>query len=252
MWGALYLRRGTSRGTWRSVLALAVIGGLLGAVALGALAGARRTAGAYGRYLDASRASDAFINVPGLLPGMPALEPAQRISRLPEVTTAAWYIGLNCVPVIGGRLRPGFLTNGLDGSLGEYFSQNKLTVLAGRLPPPGATGQIVLSPAIARFFGVGVGGTVTYRFSNSYGGTVTPVPVPPETRSFRVAAIVDVPRCWWTRPISARARSCRRAPPGSWPGSMSTPGSACGWRTARRASRRCSVSSAGFPGSLPR
>jgi putative ABC transport system permease protein len=193
MWGALYLRRETSRGTWRTVLALAVIGGLLGAVALGALAGARRTAGAYGRYLDASRASDAFINVPGLLPGMPALEPAQRISRLPGVTTAASYIGLNCVPVIGGQLRPGFLTNGLDGSLGEYFSQNKLTVLAGRLPPPGATGQIVLSPAIARFFGVGVGGTVTYRFSNSYGGTVTPVPVPPETRSFLVAAIVDVP-----------------------------------------------------------
>jgi hypothetical protein len=33
---------------------------------------------------------------------------------------------------------------------------------------------------------------VTYRFSNSYGGTVTPVPVPPETRTFLVAAIVDV------------------------------------------------------------
>jgi hypothetical protein len=55
MRGSLYLRRGTGRGTWRTVLALAVIGGLLGAVALGALAGARRTAGAYGRYLDASR-----------------------------------------------------------------------------------------------------------------------------------------------------------------------------------------------------
>ena len=60
--------------------------------------------------------------------GMPALEPVQRISRLPEVTAAASYIGLNCVPVVHGRLTPGFLTNGLDGSLGEYFSQNKLTV----------------------------------------------------------------------------------------------------------------------------
>jgi ABC-type lipoprotein release transport system permease subunit len=193
MRGALYLRRGTGRQTWRAVLALALIGGLLGAVALAALAGARRTAGSYGRYLVASKASDAFINVPGLLPGMPALEPVDRISRLPEVTTAASYIGLNCVPLIGGRLKPGFLTNGLDGSLGEYFSQNKLTVLAGKLPPASATDQIVLSPAIARFFGVGVGGTVTYRFDNRYGGTVTPAPVPPVTRSFRVAAIVDVP-----------------------------------------------------------
>ena len=34
---------------------------------------------------------------------------------------------------------------------------------------------------------------MTYRFNNSYGGTVTPVPVPPVTRSFRVAALVDVP-----------------------------------------------------------
>ncbi|HEX6858069.1 MAG TPA: hypothetical protein VF204_22480 [Streptosporangiaceae bacterium] len=62
-----------------------------------------------------------------------ARPPVQRISRLPEVTTAASYIGLNCVPVIGGRVRPGFLTNGLDGSLGEYFSQNKLTALPGRV-----------------------------------------------------------------------------------------------------------------------
>ena len=45
MRGALYLRRGTGRRIWRTVLALAVIGGLLGAVALAALAGARRTAG---------------------------------------------------------------------------------------------------------------------------------------------------------------------------------------------------------------
>jgi len=92
MRGALYLRRGTGRGTWRTVLALAVIGGLLGAVALTALAGARRTAGAYDRYLRASLASDALVNVPGLLPGVPALAPSERISRLPAVESAATYI----------------------------------------------------------------------------------------------------------------------------------------------------------------
>src|SRR5215475_3611853 len=129
MRGALYLWRGTGRRTWRTVLALAVIGGLLGAVALAALAGARRTAGAYDRYLRASLASDALVNVPGLLPGVPALEPSQRISRLPAVESAATYIGLSALPVVGGRVRSAFLTNGLDGSLGEYFSQDKLTVL---------------------------------------------------------------------------------------------------------------------------
>jgi ABC-type lipoprotein release transport system permease subunit len=193
MRGALYLRRATGRQSWRAVLTLALIGGLLGAVALGSLAGARRTDGAYGRYLQASRASDMLVNVPGLLPGMAALAPTQRISHLPGVESAAPYIGLNCVPVVHGHLKFGFLTNGMDGSLGEYFSQDKLTVLAGHLPPASATHQIILSPNVARVFGVGVGGTVTYRFDNQYGGTFPQPPVPPVTRSFRVAAIVDVP-----------------------------------------------------------
>jgi len=137
MRGALYLGRGTGRRTWRAVLALALLGGLLGAVALAALAGARRTATAYDRYLRASRASDALINVPGLLPGVPPLEPSDRIAALPAVQSAATYIGLNCLPVVRGQVRSAFLTNGVNGSLGEYFSQDQMTVLAGRLPRAG-------------------------------------------------------------------------------------------------------------------
>jgi hypothetical protein len=191
---ACYAWRGTGRRSWRAILAVAVIGGLLGGVALGALAAARRTSTAYARYLQASNASDAFINVPGRLPDMPALRPAQRISALPAVTSAATYIGLECEPVVGGRLRPSFITNGLDGSLdGEYFRQDKLTVIAGRMPLPSATRQIVLSPLVARFFGVGVGGTVTYEFSNQLGRTGVPRGPRPLTRSFRVAAIAEVP-----------------------------------------------------------
>ena len=198
MRGALYLRRGTGRRIWRTVLALAVIGGLLGAVALAALAGARRTAGAYDRYLRASLASDALVNVPGLLPGLPALEPSGRISRLPAVQSAATYIGLNALPVVSGRVQSAFLTNGLDASLGEYFSQDKMTVLAGRLPPASATGEIVLTPKVAQFFGVGVGGRVSYRFDNAFNPAPLPGPAGPGgarpvTRSFRVAAIVRVP-----------------------------------------------------------
>lgn len=68
MRAALYLSRATARRSWRAALAVAIIGGLLGAVALGALAGARRTASAYGRYLASINASDAFVNIPGRLP----------------------------------------------------------------------------------------------------------------------------------------------------------------------------------------
>jgi ABC-type lipoprotein release transport system permease subunit len=177
---------------WRQVLALALLAGLLGGVALGAVAGARRTATAYGHYLAAIKASDVFVNVPGSLPAMAATRPYELISALPGVVAHAAYIGLSGVPLAHGKPVNSFLVNGLNGSLdGEYFSQDRATVLAGRLPPQGSTSTVVLTPAVAEALGTGVGGTVSYRFQ--------PVDAQrrpagkPFTRSFRVAAIVSVP-----------------------------------------------------------
>ena len=62
---ALACWRSAVRGSWRQAITLALLIGLLGAVALGALAGARRTATAYGRYLAASDASDRLRPLPG-------------------------------------------------------------------------------------------------------------------------------------------------------------------------------------------
>jgi hypothetical protein len=162
---ALACWRSAVRGSWRQALALALLIGLLGAVALGALAGARRTATAYGRYLAAINASDVFVNVAGRLPGMPAIRPVTLISALPGVVSHAAYVGLAGLPVVHGRVDNAFLTDSVNGSLdGEYFSQDRVTVLAGRLPPPGSTTTVVLTPAIAAMFGTGVGGTVSYMF----------------------------------------------------------------------------------------
>ena len=79
---ALACWRSALRGSWRQVLALALLTGLLGGVALGAVAGARRTATAYDRYLAAINASDVFVNVPGNLPGLPATR-KERVNGLP-------------------------------------------------------------------------------------------------------------------------------------------------------------------------
>jgi predicted lysophospholipase L1 biosynthesis ABC-type transport system permease subunit len=88
MRAGLYLWRATAQSAWRTVLAVALIGGLFGAVALGAVAGARRTASAYGRYLASTMASNAFVNVPGLLPGMSAARPIKLIEALPGITAS--------------------------------------------------------------------------------------------------------------------------------------------------------------------
>jgi hypothetical protein len=140
-----------------------------------------------------------MVNIPGLVPGMPVTRPMMLISQLPGVTQSAVYIGMDAFPVLGGKVDDAFQTNDVTGTLNsssfgaDGFSQDKMTVLAGRLPSTGSTNQIVLTAGIAAKFRVGVGGTVTYLFSN--GGNPAPgVPrARPVTRTFRVAAIVAVP-----------------------------------------------------------
>ena len=197
MRAAAYFWRASWARTWRTALTTTLIIGLLGAVALAALAGARRTASAYGRYLTSIDASDAFVNIPGRLPGMAVTRPMTLISRLPGVRSAAVYVGLDAAPVIHGKVHDSFLTNKVTGSYsgpsfgGEYFSQDRLTVLAGRLPRGGASGQIVLTSQLAAKIGARLGGHVTYQFSTA-GNPFVPQ-ARPVRRTFRVAAIVAVP-----------------------------------------------------------
>jgi hypothetical protein len=184
---AVYWWRATRRRSWRAALAVALIGGLLGAVAFGALAGARRTASAYGRYLQSINSSDVFVNIPA-----PEVQPIPEIAALPGVRSGAAWLGLNANPVVRGHIDDSFLDNGLEGSFnGEYFRQDRMTVLAGTLPGLGATGQIALTAQLARVFGVGVGGHVTYQFYQL--NLRTGVTSPGERSTFLVTAIVETP-----------------------------------------------------------
>jgi hypothetical protein len=189
---AWYTSRASWRRSWRAALAVAVIGGLLGAVGLASLAGARRTDSGYGRYLASINASTVMINVPG-----PVLPVIQHIERLPGVSSSAAWLGLNATPIVRGKPDDSFLTNGVAGSLdGEYFRQDKMTVLAGHLPPTGATDEVVLTPGLARDFGVGVGGHVTWGFDRAFSKNGIPTGEPPVDvgrQSFTVAAIAVVP-----------------------------------------------------------
>src|SRR6202042_234772 len=104
-----------------------------------ALAGARRTASAYDRYLASINASDALVNIPGLVPGLPVTRPMTLISRLPGVAQSAVYIGMDASPVLDGKVDDAFQTDDVTGTLtsssfgADGFSQDKMTVLAGRL-----------------------------------------------------------------------------------------------------------------------
>ena len=80
---ALYTWHIAWRRSWQMALIVALIGGLLGAVALAALAGARRTDSAYGRYLQAANSSDLMIDIPG-----PLLSVVRDVEKLPGKVSA--------------------------------------------------------------------------------------------------------------------------------------------------------------------
>jgi hypothetical protein len=183
---AWYWWRAARGRSWRAVVAVALIGGLLGTVALGALAGARRTASAYGRYLASVNASDVFVDIPG-----PYLAAIPKVAALPGVSESVAWLGLAGYPVIHGRADDSFLGGNLVGSYnGDFFRQDRMTVLAGRLPRLDSASEIALNSAMAQRFGVGVGGKVTWQFDRLLpSGRVSAA----GRSTFVVTAIVDIP-----------------------------------------------------------
>jgi putative ABC transport system permease protein len=182
---AWYWWRATCRTTWRPALVVVLLTGLLGAVAMAALAGARRTESAYGRYLQSIRASEVMVNVP-----TPDTSLIAKVEQLPGVRSSAAYAGLAANPVVHGHVDDSFLTNSVESSVdGAFYRQDTLTALSGRLPHPASSNEIALTPGIARLFGVGVGGTVHYRLYD--GSSYTPKVI--GSASFRVTGIVEAP-----------------------------------------------------------
>ena len=91
------------------------------------------------------------MNVSGRLPGMSAAQSMSLISSLRGAVGHAAYLGLNGSPVVRGQVLHSFLTGSVNGSLdGEFFRQDRLTVIAGRLPEPASTSEVVLTPLVAR------------------------------------------------------------------------------------------------------
>src|SRR3984885_14815097 len=201
---SFYWWRATWRNSWRAALTVALLTGLLGAVALGALAGARRTASAYGRYLASINVSDVFVNIPGAIPAPPKTplsqaisRPIQLISRLPGVSASSAYLGLDANPVVHGRVDDAFQTDNMTASFeapyvaAGFLQQDRVSVLAGRLPSFTSTDQIAITPGLARLFGVGVGGRVIYQFYRQ--NPLTYVSSPAGRYTFTVTGIVDIP-----------------------------------------------------------
>jgi putative ABC transport system permease protein len=139
---ALYRTRCTWSARWTGYLTLVLLLGLVGGVAIGSVAAARRTQAAFPVYLASTNPSDLTV-LTGLygVAGSAGYDPGliARIAALRQVRHVSSYVGLNVAVLVPGQ-PPGAAAaaageQGLPGSLdGEFFGMDKLTVIQGRMP----------------------------------------------------------------------------------------------------------------------
>ncbi len=152
--------RATFGRRWAGYLALVLLIGLLGGVALGALAGARRTQSSFPAFLRSTNPSELTVfglptNAHGTL--------LSGIAQLPHVTHVESYAQfavelMKPKGVPTGAAPRGVALGSIDG-LG--FDQDRLTVIAGRMADQTNADQIMMTASAARLLGLHLGSVVS-------------------------------------------------------------------------------------------
>lgn len=146
--------RGEVARRWKALVALGLLAGLVGGLALGAVAGARRTSTAYERFREATGRSDAIVFASLLGIRSPDYT---AVRNLPEVEDAGEFVfapvGIKEFPGSAGALHPG------DDRL--YRTVNRPLVVAGRLPDPTRSDELLVNRFVAKEFDVDVGDRLT-------------------------------------------------------------------------------------------
>ncbi len=167
---AWYRFRGASRGRWGALVALVILVGLLGGLAMGSVAAARRTQSSFPAFLAGTNPSDMGLATSVYDPssGSPGYDPgiAREIARLPHVKHVESWAGLNVVPLeSNGAPTPqaGTSVGGGSGSVdGLYFDQDRFAIDQGRLANPKRADEFMTSAADARRSGWHLGDVVSF------------------------------------------------------------------------------------------
>jgi hypothetical protein len=160
-------RRGTD------YLSLALLIGLVGGLALGSVAGARRTDSSFSVYWASTNPSD-LVGGTGVLDPTAGLKPyeapiLEKISHLPHVKAVESQSGINLLPLGPGGAPEQNVTefspgpgNGYGSVDGLYFNQDKAAVLQGHMADPDDPDQFMLSAAQAQAMHLHVGDVVRF------------------------------------------------------------------------------------------
>jgi hypothetical protein len=181
-----YRFRATLRSRWPGYLALVVLLGALGGVAMGSVAAARRTQSSFATFLASTNPSDVVVGTalydPTVGPST-AYDSAliHRIARLPRVRAVASVGGFNASPLNLRAAQARAFQNAsvqAEGSIdGLYLRQNRVTVLQGRLPNLDRADEFVTDAATAQALGAHVGQVMPWGFfSDAQAGLANNLP----------------------------------------------------------------------------
>ena len=164
-----YRFRTTLHKRWTGYVTVVLLMALVGGLAMGAIAGARRTQSAFPTYLAATNSSDLRLQTYVITNenGFGGGSLTQKLEHLPQVTAVASAPTLLVTPV-GPNGRPlASAVNNDDisavGSVGgEYFSQDRVTVAQGRMANPRSSAEIVTTAEAAKLSGWHVGEIIPF------------------------------------------------------------------------------------------
>jgi hypothetical protein len=203
---ATYRFRRTFRRRWGGYLSLVLLIGLVGGIAMGALAGARRTQSSFSTYLASTNPSNLGISVFGGPNSGGGTSPTWSPSAQQAIADLRGVRHVEAgIPIIAAPL-------GSDGAPrldsinqiiplasvdGLFFDQDRLAVVAGRMSEPTRPDEIVMTPLAARVLGLHVGDVVPYGIysgdQEALPGFGTPSVAPHRRIDARVVGLVQVP-----------------------------------------------------------
>jgi hypothetical protein len=145
-------------------LAIVLLIGLTGGVAMGSFAAARRTQASFAAFLASTNPSDLSLTVfgPDLAKALNRLPGVQRVGTASE-SVNAFPLGRTGAPIFP----PAYLSGevqGVGSVDGEYFGQDRVTVTAGRMADPDHAGEFVATAQAERLLGWHVGEVIPMGF----------------------------------------------------------------------------------------
>ena len=172
---AWYRFRATFGRRWPGYLALAVLIGMVGGVALGSVTAARRTDASYPKFLARTNPSDLVVEPFTKTNYSPSF--LRQLARLPHVKGVAVAVPLTAATLTpGGNLGTVLLAHvqlagTLAGADGLYSAQDRMTIVAGRRADPARPDEVVATPVAVALLHLHVGSQVRVGLiSNSNAG----------------------------------------------------------------------------------